>query len=229
MSDPSQRPDFVPPVAPAQPAPAQAGPSYAAPSYPAPSYPAPSYPAPSYPVPSYPVPTEPAAVPQATFPGVPTDLGAPPVTVPEAPERVGRGLLFASLGVLAGVVLTVVIWRLGFVASLTSLLLAVGAGWLYVKGAGAPPRKGLVPLLLLIVAGVVVALLGAVASDIWVAYLDAFPDADTAELLQAVQFYLFDGEIWSDSGLVRSVIMFVLFAALGMFSIFRQLLSGRKR
>ena len=85
------------------------------------------------------------------------------------------------------------------------------------------------PLLLLIVAGVVVALLGAVASDIWVAYLDAFPDADTAELLQAVQFYLFDGEIWSDSGLVRSVIMFVLFAALGMFSIFRQLLSGRKR
>jgi hypothetical protein len=171
----------------------------------------------------------PAAVPQATFPGAPTDLtGAAAVTVPEAPERVGRGLLLASLGALAGVVLTVVIWRLGFVASLTSLLLAVGAGWLYVKGAGAPPRKGLVPLLLLILAGVALALLGAVASDIWVAYLDAFPDADTAELVQAVQFYLFDGEIWSDSGLQRRVLMFVLFAGLGMFGMVRQLLRGRK-
>jgi hypothetical protein len=229
VSDPSQRPDFVPPVAPAQPSPSQPSPSYPAHSYPAPAYPGQSYPGQSYPGQSYPAPTEAAPVPQATFPGVPTDLGAPAVTVPEAPERVGRGLLFASLGVLAGVVLTVVIWRLGFVASLTSLLLAVGAGWLYVKGAGAPPRKGLVPLLLLIVAGVVVALLVAVASDIWVAYLNAFPDADTTELVQAVQFYLFDGETWSDSGVVRSVIMFVLFAALGMFSIVRQLLSGRKR
>jgi hypothetical protein len=54
------------------------------------------------------------------------DLVSPPTT-----ERVAVGLLAALGAVLAGVVLTVVIWRAGFIASITSLVIAIGATWLY--------------------------------------------------------------------------------------------------
>jgi len=67
--------------------------------------------------------------------------------------------------VVAGIVLTVVIWRLGFIASITSFALAGGAVFLYDKGAGTVPRKGLIPLVLLILAGVVASFFAVIGSD----------------------------------------------------------------
>lgn len=149
---------------------------------------------------------------------------APIATRPgQAPERVVRGLALAAVGVLAGIIVTVVIWRAGFIASITSFGLAWAAGWLYSRGAGAAPRKGAVPLVALIVIGVALALLVSVASDIWFFWAEAYPDASTAELIEVVRHYLFVGEIWSDLGV--NLAFFVAFAALGTFSIMRQLLS----
>lgn len=47
------------------------------------------------------------------------------------------------------------VWNFGFIASITSFVMAAGAVFLYGLAAGAPARKGVVPLVLLVVAGVV--------------------------------------------------------------------------
>lgn len=79
------------------------------------------------------VPTQPDPVVQPGYaafpaPGAPIGQPAPPVGVPgetvtapavvPAPERVGRGLLFSLGGIVVGVVLTVIVWRMNFVASI---------------------------------------------------------------------------------------------------------------
>ena len=92
----------------------------------------------------------------------------PPPTVAAAPEpveRVGRGLAVALLVVLGAGVLAVVVWNLGYVASVTSVVLAAGAVLGYAKVAGAPPRRGMLPLLALIVLGVVGTALALVGWD----------------------------------------------------------------
>src|SRR3954466_4401920 len=81
-------------------------------------------------------------------------------------ERVALGLLAALVAVVAGVVLTVVIWRAGYVAAITSLVIALGAAWLYTWAAGAPPKRGLPALVVLIILGVAVAFFAVVASDL---------------------------------------------------------------
>ena len=84
-----------------------------------------------------------------------------------APEQVGRGLRLALWAALAGVLSTVVAWRAGLVASPAVLASTVVTVCLYARGAGSPPRRGLVPLVLLVVGGAVLSFLGVVASDAW--------------------------------------------------------------
>ena len=62
-------------------------------------------------------------------------------------ENVGRGVLFSLLAIPVGVAAAVLIWQLGFIASITSFAIAAGAAWLYTRGAGAAPRAGLIPLI----------------------------------------------------------------------------------
>src|SRR4051812_27711268 len=85
---------------------------------------------------------------------------------PRPTERVALGLLAALGAVAVGVVLTVVIWRLGYVASITSLVMAAGATLLYTRVAGTTPRRGLVPLIVLILVGVAASFFAVVASDL---------------------------------------------------------------
>jgi len=138
-------------------------------------------------------------------------------------EFVPRGLLFALVAVLGGIVLTVVVWRLGFVASLTSFALAAGAVFLYAKGAGAAPRKGLVPLIVLILAGVVASFFAVIASDAWDAY-DAFVLPGTESRWTFISENVFRGEVLRSYG--KDMAMFGLFAALGIFSIMRRLVAS---
>jgi hypothetical protein len=60
----------------------------------------------------------------------------------------------------------VLIWKLGFVGSISSIVIAGGAAFLYTKGAGAPPRKGLVPLVLVVLIGVATSFFAIVASHL---------------------------------------------------------------
>jgi len=149
-------------------------------------------------------------------------------TAPPRPtERVALGLLAALGAVAVGVVLTVVIWRAGFVASITSLVIAAGATLLYTRVAGTVPRRGLIPLIALIVVGVVVSFFAVVASDL----IDIYDKAVSSGLTPTVSKSTFvrkgltDSEVLSDYG--KDMAWFALFAALGIFGTMRRLLAAR--
>jgi hypothetical protein len=137
---------------------------------------------------------------------------------------VGRGLLFSLGGIVVGVVLTVVLWKLNFIASITSFAMAYSAIWLYAKGAGRGPAKGAAGVIGVIALGVVACLASLVVADALTA-LAAYPEIQGAEKAQLVVAALLDPSVWGDY--TREVLMYLLFAALGTFGLIRQL--GRAR
>ena len=167
---------------------------------------------PQPPIPSPYVPTQqPSYVPNAPQPDSPT----PPV------EQVGRGILFSLLAIVLGIVLTVIVWQFGFVASITSFAMAWAAVWLYNKGAGAPPRKGTGGLIVVILAGAVLCLVAAIVSDAFMVFSHEYPGAPMGDLLAASLSVLGEGDVWSAYG--GTIVMFLVFAGLGIFSTLRRL------
>ncbi|PKQ31668.1 MAG: hypothetical protein CVT62_07435 [Actinobacteria bacterium HGW-Actinobacteria-2] len=245
-------PPATAPAAPPSTAPTAYQPPASAPTaYPAPGYQAPAG-APAYQAPaSAPAYQAPASAPAPT--GYPTSgtYQAPSAAAPSAPpaaaepwnappttpvtewtqpednteEKVGRGMLFAFAGVIAGIVLAVFLWQMGFVAALTGAVMAYACVWLYGKGAGRTPRKGAIGLLLLILVGVVVSLVAAIASDAVLVARKVFPN-DTARQTEAVISYITAPEVWTSNG--AAVAMYLIFAALGSYSIFIGLAKARK-
>ncbi len=140
-------------------------------------------------------------------------------------EKVGRGLLFSLGGIVVGVVLTVLLWKVGFFASITSFAMAYATVWLYTRGAGAPPKKGVGAVIGVIVIGVVVSLASIVTADALDYLASDYPDASIAEKADFVAYNLLRPEVWQDYS--TNVVMFVIFAALGTFGLIRQL--GRAR
>ncbi len=140
-------------------------------------------------------------------------------------ERVGRGLAIAALVVGLGVVLTVVIWRFGFVASISSLILAAGATYAYTWAAGAAPRKGALPLIVFIVLGVVVGFLAMIASDA----LEAYDELGVVGLSEWawVRQMVFNAEVLRSYA--GDMLFYFGFAALGIFGTLRGLISADKR
>lgn len=246
---------YVPPEA--APAAYQAPASAPAPTYPAPGYQAPAYQAPTAAPTAYQAPADapayqaPAGTSAPTGYPTPGTYQAPSAAAPSAPpaaaepwnappttpvtewtqpednteEKVGRGMLFAFAGVIAGIVLAVFLWQMGFVAALTGAVMAYACVWLYGKGAGRTPRKGAIGLLLLILVGVVVSLVAAIASDAVLVARKVFPN-DTARQTEAVISYLTAPEVWTSNG--AAVAMYLIFAALGSYSIFIGLAKARK-
>lgn len=165
----------------------------------------PAFVPPALPQPGAPLPIEPDASPAADLP----------------PENVGRGVLFSLGGIVVGAVLTVVLWRLNFIAAASSLALAVTTVWLYAKGAGRPPAKGAMAVVAVIVAGVGLSLTAALASDAVAYLLSEYPDATLAEHVDAVLWYISLPEVWSENSM--SILIYIAFAALGTFGLVRQL------
>ena len=194
-----------------------------------------------------PTPTEPTSVarplPSLAPTAPPTAWSGGPVapavgsgTVPATPgvvvagtstEHVARGLAVALLAVLAAGGLAVVVWNLGFVASITSAVLAIGATYAYTWAAGAPPRRGLLPLVALIVLGVVAVALSFVAWD-----ASQFFDEETAALTAAgyTRASFVTGAV-QDVELLRSyagdLAFYFVFAVIGTFGVIRRLVLSR--
>lgn len=226
----SPGPQFEPPASsvPAQPQdPGQSvGPQFSAPGagpqYPAPGF-APHDPAAAAP---YPAGTMAPGAPPAGSQGFPGAEPGGPVEPPARAERVGLGLAFAACIVLGCVALTAVIYHLGFIASITAWLMAIGAAMAY-RTAGGEPVKGRVPLLVLIVVGIVLGFLAMVASAVWDYYWAEMGSAGTdGEAVQLVLGNLFNVELWQDLGM--DAVFYFLFAALGAFGVIRRM-SGPKR
>lgn len=225
----------------AVPTPAPPSPS-ASPGFLPPEYSPPS----AYAPPSYTDPTSAPPVsyaPQPPAAPVPPDVGgyppppqaAPPLTappsvateeLPSGPERVGRGVLFSLAGVVVGIVATVVLWQLNFIAAFTSLLMAWACIWLYAKGAGQPPRKGVFAVVGVILVGVILSLVAAISSDAVVYANEYFGQPSISEYLDTIIVVLSTPEVWAEYA--TSIAMYVLFAALGTVGIIMQLARSKQ-
>jgi len=144
--------------------------------------------------------------------------------VAPAAENVARGLLAATGAILVGLVLTVVVWRLGFIASITSFAMAAGAVFIYGKAAGADPRRGLLPLIGLIVVGVVLGCAVLVGSDAWDAYGVLDMDQAGVSRFEFIKSSLTDSTILSAYS--KDLAFFVGFAVLGTWGTIRRLLAN---
>ena len=172
--------------------------------------------------PGQPAPTAPSLPQDQTPPTglVPTAPG-PAQLAPAPPERVGRGILFSVLAVVLGAALAGAVYQLGFIASITSWLMAFAAVWLYVKGAGAPPRAGIVPLIIVIVVGVAISLFTMLGVSLYSAIANDYPDAAFGEIMPVVADNLLYGPV--RQAFATDALISVAFAALGTFTTLRQL------
>ena len=142
-------------------------------------------------------------------------------------EIVPRGILFSLAAIPLGMAASVLVWKLGFVASITSFLIAAAAGWLYLKGAGAAPRRGWLPLLVVILVGVAASFFAIVGADLVEFY--GTPEGQSLGYPSAIDFVsanLFNGYLLSSYG--SDLAMFLVFAALGVFGMVRRLLGVRR-
>lgn len=147
------------------------------------------------------------------------------VTLESNRELVGRGLLLSLGGVIVGVVLTAIIWKMGFVASVAGFVMALGCVKLYELGAGHTPRSGAIPLLGVIVAGAVLSMLSVVVVDA----LDYYDRAPADIVLgfgkwEFVRAAITNGDVLKDY--LKTFGMMALFTGLGAFSTMRGLMRG---
>ncbi len=161
----------------------------------------------------------------AAAPWTPPANGAPAAVASPGAERVGRGLAAAILGIVAGLILTIVVWQFGFVASITTFVMAWLTVWLYSRAAGSPPKRGIPGLIALIVVGVLLCAVGVIASDAMSTFSAQAPDLPFGTLLRISIQAALDPSVWSAYG--GYLLMFLLFAALGVYSTLRTL--GRTR
>ncbi|MDQ7991565.1 MAG: hypothetical protein AAGC63_07565 [Propionicimonas sp.] len=181
------------------------------------------------PEPSYQSGPQPATpgVPVGGYPDSPAHAGGDSSQASEAPvvpaatENVGRGLAFSLVGIALGVVASTAIYQAGFLASITSALMAFAAGWLYAKGAGAPPRAGAIPLVVVIILGVVLSLFTMLGWTLYGEIATDYPGASAGEILPVVFDNLLYPPVWSV--FATDALIFVAFAALGTFGVLRQL------
>ncbi len=141
-------------------------------------------------------------------------------------ENVGRGLLLALIAVVGGCVLSAVVYHLGYVASIVALAMGAAGIFLYAKGAGAPPRKGAVGLVALMMAGILLAWVSSVGTELYFYYVDQTGTSSGALVFAvsgALSLDLFKATL-------KDFLIFVGFGALGIFGVARQLLfRGRRK
>jgi hypothetical protein len=154
-------------------------------------------------------------------PEIPTGFGA----AKPRTENVGRGLLLALIAVVGGCVLAAFVYHLGYVASIVALAMGGAGIFLYAKGAGSPPRKGAVALVVLLMAGILLAWISSIGTWLYFYYLDQTGTSNGA-LLFAVQG-AFSLDLFKAT--LKDFLIFVGFGALGIFGVARQLLLPRKK
>lgn len=141
---------------------------------------------------------------------------------PGARENVLLGLALSLLSIPIAMVTAVLISAIGFIAAITGLVLSGSALALYAKGAGAAPRRGVLPLIGVIAVGVVACVLSIIAWDVSAAY-DQYGSAGVSKSSVIAQA-LVNPVIWkAEAG---HVVMFVVFAALGMFGALRRIVAS---
>ena len=131
----------------------------------------------------------------------------------------------ALIAVIGGCVLAAVVYHLGYVASIVALAMGAAGIFLYAKGAGAPPRKGAVGLVVLLMAGILLAWTCSVGTELYFYYVDQTGTSNGAlafAVRGALSLDLFKATL-------KDFLIFVGFGALGIFGVARQLLLPRRK
>lgn len=133
------------------------------------------------------------------------------------PERVGHGALLALLAIPVGVVLTAVVWKLGFVASISGIVVSAGAAVLYARGSGGRLRKGVPVVLAVAVVGIAASFFAAVAVDLYGIFPQLDPDVAAAYPSRGsfVADNLFYPPVLKEY--VRTGVLLVVFGVVGAF------------
>lgn len=143
---------------------------------------------------------------------------------PAAPlENVGRGTVVALLAVPAGIIVWVIIWSIGIVASIVSFGVAYLALFLYRLGSGGPvSRAGAVRITIITLGTVVLAIIAGLVSDVAIG-IGRVANVSPIEALSSPRF----GEVFttyltqSGPGLAFSIVLAIVFGIFGCFSILR--------
>lgn len=156
----------------------------------------------------------------------------------ESLESTVRGTVFALAVIPVGVGLWLVLWNLGWMASIVAFVTAAGAARLYLAGSapgggwaggGTMTRRGAWVVVAVTVATVLLSFLGSMWLDL-AGYLDASP---LALLFEPEAWDLLGYNLTSNPELVEGLwgefLMALLFSALGCFFTLRQLFTQSRR
>jgi hypothetical protein len=143
------------------------------------------------------------------------------------PERVGRGAAFALLAVPAGALVAGVIWKIGFVASISSFIIAALAATLYLRGSGGRVKKGVAVIAAVIALGVVVSFFTVVAVDLYGYFPQLDPDvaATYPTRWSFVRENLFYPPLLKDY--TKDAVLFVVFGIIGGLGTILRLVRAR--
>ena len=145
-------------------------------------------------------------------------------------ENMKKGLALSFLVIPIGVVLWVILWRFGFIASVVSFAMAWLAVYLYGVGAKAPVSRRVAPYLLGIIAvGVLVAFVAGIASDAADFYVKDTDMSQWGALLAPEYWAYFADNLFNNGELISSYLgdlaISVVFALIGCFSIVKGLFT----
>lgn len=154
---------------------------------------------------------------------------AVPTSATPALENVGRGTATALLTIPAGVIAWVVIWGLGYLASIVGAVVAFLALRLYVWGAGRISRVGAVVVLLTTTVTLVLAFLGGIVYDATIGFGDTAGIGQWAALTHP-DFWPTFGQVLPEAlpSYGKDIAWAVGFGALGSFATLRAAFAAAK-
>jgi hypothetical protein len=139
-------------------------------------------------------------------------------------ENIARGTIFSLVAVPLGIIVWVILWRFGFVASIVGFGVAFAAMFLYRLGAGTLGRQGAIRIAIVTIVTLLLAFAAGVVSDmldVWTGETgqDAFSSLLSPEFWDAFQIVLaLPGVV---SGYLPNFGLALLFGALGCFQLIR--------
>ncbi len=143
---------------------------------------------------------------------------------PAAPvENVGRGTLAALLAIPVGVIVWVLIWSIGFIASVVSFGVAILAMFLYRLGAGGTiGRAGAVRVTIITLVTIGLSIFAGLVADVAIG-IGQVAQVSPFEALNFPQFWEVYSQYVADNteSLTPSILISIAFGILGCFSVLR--------
>lgn len=171
---------------------------------------------------------ESAAESSVTPPAEPFAAAAEPFAVqaePLPPENLVRGLLLSLLAVPAGILVFVLIWNLGFIASIVGFGVAFAAFFLYRLGSGGRvSMRGAVVIALVTIVTLVLAFIAAEVFTV-AGEIAKVNDVSVTEVLASPELFGFVVNVLTSpeiaGALAGDAVMTLLFGAIGCFAVLR--------